>query len=86
VPLVLAEFVLIYGNDWYVVPLEVNVGSLCRLRSLVVTNSFGDQVSVAPFTPPNAPPGRGDGRKQASSVRIKAGRRETVPRRVAPAE
>jgi hypothetical protein len=54
VPLVLAEFALIYGNDWYIVPLEVDVGSLCRIRSLVVTNSFGDQVSVAPFTPTDA--------------------------------
>jgi hypothetical protein len=57
VPLVLAEFALIYGNDWYIVPLEVNVGSLCRIRSLVVTNSFGDQVSIAPFTATNAAAG-----------------------------
>jgi hypothetical protein len=57
VPLVLAEFALIYGNDWYVVPLEVNVGSLARIRSLVVTNSFGEQLAVAPFTPPSAPAG-----------------------------
>jgi hypothetical protein len=57
VPLVLAEFALIYGNDWYVVPLEVNVGSLCRVRSLVLTNSFGDQVTIAPFTSPSAPAG-----------------------------
>ena len=57
VPLVLAEFALIYGNDWYVVPLEVNVGSLARIRSLIVTNSFGEQVPVAPFTPPNAAAG-----------------------------
>jgi len=57
VPLVLAEFALIYGNDWFLVPLEVMVGSLCRVRSLVVTNSFGDQVSIAPFTSPSAPAG-----------------------------
>jgi hypothetical protein len=57
VPLVLAEFALIYGNDWFMVPLEVMVGSLCRVRSLVVTNSFGDQVPIAPFTSPSAPAG-----------------------------
>src|SRR5262249_39493858 len=57
VPLILAEFALIFGNDWYILPLEVNVGSLCRIRTLVVTNSFGDQISVAPFTSPSAPAG-----------------------------
>lgn len=57
VPLVLAEFALIYGNDWFVVPLEINVGSLARIRSLVVTNSFGDQLSVPPFTSPTASAG-----------------------------
>jgi hypothetical protein len=57
VPLILAEFALIYGNDRFVVPLEVNVGSLARVRSLVVTSSFGDVLPLPPFTSPSAPAG-----------------------------
>jgi hypothetical protein len=37
----LREFALIYGNDWFVVPLPVNVGSLCRITALVITDTFG---------------------------------------------
>lgn len=37
------DFVLRYGNDWFSVPLPLPVGSLSRLRSLVVTNTFGER-------------------------------------------
>jgi hypothetical protein len=29
------------GNDWFVIPVELNVGSLYRTRSLVITDTFG---------------------------------------------
>jgi hypothetical protein len=54
VSLVLIEFALIYGNDWFIIPVELGVGSLTRVRSLTVTNSFGEQVAIPPLTPPNA--------------------------------
>jgi hypothetical protein len=54
VSLVLIEFALIYGNDWFIIPVELGVGSLTRVRSLTVTNSFGDQVTIPPLTPPGA--------------------------------
>jgi hypothetical protein len=57
ISLVLVEFALIYGNDWFILPLELAVGSLCRVRSLTITDSFGDQVAVPPMTPPSAPAG-----------------------------
>ena len=41
VKLLLVEFAVSYGNDWFVIPLELPVGSLCRLQSLVVTDTFG---------------------------------------------
>ncbi len=44
--LLLAEFGLIYGNDWMVVPHVVPVGSLCRVTGLVVTNVFGERTLV----------------------------------------
>lgn len=39
--LMLREFALIYGNDWFVVPVPVTVGSVARIVSLVVTDTFG---------------------------------------------
>lgn len=42
------EFALIYGNDWFVVPLELPVGAVCRIASLVVTDTFGDKTLVKP--------------------------------------
>jgi hypothetical protein len=39
--LMLREFALIYGNDWFVVPLPVAVGSVSRITSLVVVDTFG---------------------------------------------
>jgi len=40
--LLLTEFVLVYGNDWCVVPFEVDVGSLCDTLGIVVHDVFGD--------------------------------------------
>lgn len=39
--LMLAEFALIYGNDWSLVPYDLKVGSLARVRGIVVTDVFG---------------------------------------------
>jgi hypothetical protein len=39
--LMLREFALIYGNDWFLVPVPVTVGSVARITGLVVTDTFG---------------------------------------------
>jgi hypothetical protein len=39
--MLLVEFALDYGNDWFVIPIELDVGSLYRTRSLVITDTFG---------------------------------------------
>jgi hypothetical protein len=39
--ILLVEFALAYGNDWFVIPIELDVGSLYRTRSLVITDTFG---------------------------------------------
>ena len=44
--LLLVKFALEYGNDWFVVPLEMEIGSLCQVRSLIVTNTFGERMLV----------------------------------------
>ncbi len=44
--MLLVEFAVSYGNDWFVIPLELSVGSVCRPRSLVVTNTFGERFLI----------------------------------------
>jgi hypothetical protein len=39
--LLMIEYASSYGNDWYLVPLELPVGSVTRVGSLVVTDTFG---------------------------------------------
>jgi hypothetical protein len=46
--LVLAEFMLIYSNDWCVLPLELPVGSFTRVEGVLVTDVFGDRTIVRP--------------------------------------
>ncbi len=44
--MLLVEFALDYGNDWFVIPVELEVGSLCRTRSLIITDTFGVQTLI----------------------------------------
>lgn len=44
--ILLVKFALEYSNDWFVVPVEVAVGSLCHVRSLIVTNTFGERLLI----------------------------------------
>jgi hypothetical protein len=47
--MLMIEFAVIYGNDWFVIPVELPVGSIFRTSSLVVTDTFG----VRTLTQPN---------------------------------
>jgi hypothetical protein len=40
--LLLVSFAMVYGNDWFVVPLRMDAGALVRVRSLQVRDVFGD--------------------------------------------
>lgn len=44
--LLLIAFSEVYGNDWFLFPLEVPIGSLTTLTGIVVTDSFGDTRTV----------------------------------------
>ena len=46
VRMLLVEFAISYGNDWFVIPIDLDVGSLCRTSSLVVTNTFGERFLI----------------------------------------
>lgn len=52
--MVLLEYGTVYANDHFLVPLDLPVGSVTRIRSLVVTDTFGVRTLVPP-----APAGRG---------------------------
>ncbi len=41
--LLFLEFGLVYANDWFVLPCDIPVGSLARVRGLSVTNVFGER-------------------------------------------
>ncbi|MCP4448556.1 MAG: hypothetical protein GY811_24950 [Myxococcales bacterium] len=44
--LLLSEFALTYGNDWFVIPVDLPVGSICEVDSLVVRDTFGEETTV----------------------------------------
>ena len=39
--MLLAEYGLVYGNDWFVIPVELPVGSVFRVKSLTIRDTFG---------------------------------------------
>ncbi len=44
--IVVAEYALIYGNDWFIIPYSVPVGSLSKINGLMVTDVFGEKTLV----------------------------------------
>jgi hypothetical protein len=44
--LALLEFALVYGNDFFAIPLRLPVGSLTRIASLVVGDTFGMRLRI----------------------------------------
>ena len=48
VRMLLAEYGLVYSNDWFLMPVELPVGSLFRVNSLQVHDTFGETTEVKP--------------------------------------
>jgi hypothetical protein len=46
--LLLVEFGLVYSNDWFLLPVALDVGSITRVEGLAVTNVFGERFWIAP--------------------------------------
>ena len=42
------DFGLLFANDWFVLPIELPVGSLTRIQGLAVTNTFGERFWIEP--------------------------------------
>jgi hypothetical protein len=56
--LLLLGFALDYGNDWYMMPVELPAGAVYRVASLVVTDSFGVRTLIRPYTQTLSPGSR----------------------------
>lgn len=48
VRMMVAEYALVHGNDWFLVPARVRAGGLYRVQELTVTDTFGRQTAVQP--------------------------------------
>jgi hypothetical protein len=46
--LALLEFALVYGNDHFIVPVQLDVGHLCRTTHLLTTDTFNVTTIIAP--------------------------------------
>ena len=46
--LMFLEFGLVYANDWFLIPLTLDAGSLVRIRGIAVTSVFGERFWIAP--------------------------------------
>jgi hypothetical protein len=64
--LLVMEFALVYGNDWFTVPVPVAVGvsgagdsagTLTRVTTLIVTDTFGVRTLIRPAEQTNPTPG-----------------------------
>ena len=53
--MLLVEFALTYGNDWFVIRIELNVGALYRTRSLVITDTFDFRTLIKSSSELSAP-------------------------------
>lgn len=47
--MLLVEFLIEYGNDFFTIPIMLETGSLYNLSQLKVINTFGDETIPAPF-------------------------------------
>jgi hypothetical protein len=76
--LLLREFALIYGNDWFQIPLAVPVGSEVSIDSLTVADTFGLTAVIPHYADADGAAGRwrmfslstGTGDQDAASARL----------------
>ena len=46
--MIVVEFATVFGNDWWQVPVPATFGTLIGIESLVVRDSFGENLLIAP--------------------------------------
>jgi hypothetical protein len=55
--LLFVDFALVDGVDWFVVPVEQEVGTLAKIDSVVVRDVFGGRTTISRADDPTKPPG-----------------------------
>jgi hypothetical protein len=55
--LLVMEFALVFGNDWFSVPVPTPIGTLSRVTTLVITDTFGIRTLVRPSEQTQINPG-----------------------------
>jgi hypothetical protein len=55
--LLVMEFALVYGNDWFWVPVPTPMGTLERVTTLLVTDTFGVRTLIRPSEQTQVAPG-----------------------------
>jgi hypothetical protein len=55
--LLVMEFALVYGSDWFSVPVPASFGNLARVTTLVVTDTFGQRTLIRPSEQTTVNPG-----------------------------
>ena len=46
--LLVMEFALVYGSDWFYIPVPSSIGSVQNVTTLVVTDTFGERTMIRP--------------------------------------
>ncbi len=53
--MLVVEYTTAYGNDWFVVPVDLSFGTLSALDEVIVTNTFGERFLMPATDPANTP-------------------------------
>jgi len=44
--MIVADFATVYGDDWFVVPLRLDTGTICRIREVEIVDNFGETTTA----------------------------------------
>lgn len=53
--IILTEFATVYSNDWFMLPVPVETGTLTRVSEVTVFDSFGDKKKIKPLAVNDGP-------------------------------
>jgi hypothetical protein len=53
--LLLIEFGLVFANDWFMLPIDLPVGTLTEIKGLAITNVFGERQWIEPAVEESGP-------------------------------
>lgn len=46
--LLLAEFGLVYSNDWFMLPYPLDINTVCEIKGITITDVFGQHIFIRP--------------------------------------